>query len=102
MYIQSVVKVNKNRHINKYNFSLTTLNVVNTIGRMNKKSFVIIRVTADEKNKLKKAAGGSTLTAFLLSSARKAVRYSRLIEDVERFERVQNKNQSCLIVKERL
>lgn len=64
---------------------------------MNKKTFIIIRVSSDEKNNLKKAARESkNLSAFLLSSARKITKYRRLIEDVERFERVTGKSHACL------
>lgn len=49
---------------------------------------IILRVSDDEKARIKKAAMESkNLSSFLLSAVRKAHRYRRIIEQAEKLER---------------
>ena len=52
--------------------------------RMNKETRLFVRVSTEEKRQMSKAAREhKNLSAFLLSAARQAIKYRRLIEQAE-------------------
>ena len=56
-----------------------------------KTKFLIMRISEDEKRKIKKAARESkSVAAFLLSSAWKTIKYRKIIEQAEALRKLAN------------